>query len=347
MTRLDINGAFINQRVTGQQRYAREISRALTQLQSEMNIDLHVIMIRPSRFKVIEWLQSLLICFHQRSRAWLLTLTSRGPLIAKRHVLVVHDLFLLTHPEWYSRVFAISHACFLRIQLRTASLIICVSEPVAAEVRQRIRDRVPVIVAPNAPSAVFLNPPDNSSIFSALGIQRKSYILCVASRDPRKNVNRLLEAHQLMPSALRANYPLVLVGGASSSFQTVRYTSDAYIVDAGYIPDEDLAILYKEAALVGFPSLAEGFGLPAVEALASGAPLLVHDNDVMRWVCGEHAIYVDCTNLQLLSQVMICALTSDLAQSFDNSPEWVTSRYNWKSSAKSIIEGIQSMSYSK
>lgn len=294
--RVTINGAFRGQEITGQQRYASEITdelaRQFPQWVQERAPGAWW-QARPLR----AWIWSQLLGFTPRTPGgYLLTLTSRGPIFAPRHVLVIHDLFVLTNPEWYSKAYVASHAPILRLQLFTAKIIVVVSDPVGQQVRKIVGKRKRIVVVPNAPAPVFQDELSDEQIqqtCSKYGLSAGNYILSVGSQDPRKNLGRLVNAYLSLPAIQRRTYPLVLVGGSSSVFGKVSLQTDDSVVRLGYISDDELAALYAGSRAVAFPSLAEGFGLPAVEALSSGARILVSDNAVMRWVCGTYASYVD------------------------------------------------------
>ena len=141
MSDLTVNGAFYGQRVTGQQRYATEVAERLATRDS-------VRVLRPSGRRLTECPCSPTpgptpFCPWPAARGALVSLTSRSPVIARRHTVVVHDLFVLRHPEWYSPRYARTHAPLLAAQLRTAAGIVAVSAPVADEIR-RLYPRKPV-----------------------------------------------------------------------------------------------------------------------------------------------------------------------------------------------------------
>ena len=286
-----INESYWPQRITGQQRYATEITRRLTQSGS-------CAAIRPTGFwsgstlRVWAWVQLMLPLVAGRSPV--LSMTSRAPLWRRRHVLVVHDLFVLTNPEWYSRRYIWTHAPLLRAQIRSAAVVVAVSQPVADQLA--LLRSGPGVVAPNAPSEVFRRPAGDAhdEVLADRGLVAGTYFLAVGNRDPRKNLVRLIEAYgQLSPQERRA-HPLLVVGGGASIYRSERLTWPDGAVDAGYVTDEELAQLYRGARSVVFVSKAEGFGLPIVEAAAAGArSLLLSDIDVFRWICGPHARYVD------------------------------------------------------
>ncbi|MCT9625601.1 glycosyltransferase family 4 protein [Pseudarthrobacter equi] len=345
MTELIINGAFRGQAVTGQQRYAHEISSEILRQYPGQARE-----VAPSPWwqkkaaRAWLWAQSLAVWGR---KATLISLTSRSPILAYRHVLAVHDIFVLTHPEWYSRKYVMTHAPILRLQLRTASAIIAVSEPVAEQIVQLTGSRIPVIVAPNAPAQVFREPVDSRD--AAAILQRHSltaghFILSVASKDPRKNLRTLVRAYLNLPPELRKLYPLVLVGGSSSVFAGVNLPVDPGVRHLGYVSDEDLAALYASSSLVAFPSLDEGFGLPAIEALSAGARLLVSDVEVMRWVCQSFASYVDPKSEHKLTYALKTMLdSSDCDESRRARQEYAHSQFTWRSSAEALISKLDGL----
>lgn len=342
MTFIHINGAFDGQRITGQQRYATEISRVLLN-RPRTPAALRKPPTLISKSRVLAWIWAQTLGLVAIRGGYLLTLTSRGPLVAPRHVIVVHDLFVLEHPEWYGRRYAVTHALALRAQIRTARLLVAVSEPVAAKLARMVRQRVPIVVAPNAPAAEFVERgrrvEHKGSPYP--GLSDKRYFLTVASYDPRKNLSLLLKAHQNLPRELRESYPLVVVGGeASIVFKFNERDALRSAMQVGRVSDAELADLYAGASAVLFPSLDEGFGLPAVEALASGARLVASDIDTLRWVCGDHALFVDPQDLAGWTRAMERFAQTEPDRSNQGPRDFVLSRFAWELSAAAITTAI-------
>lgn len=330
MRRLLINQSYWTQQVTGQQRYAIEIARRLPSSATCAPI-------RPtgawaaSTARVWAWLALALPVLARG--ALVLSMTSRAPLWCHRHVLVVHDLFVLTNPEWFSRRYVWTHAPLLRAQIRTAAAVVAVSRPVAEQLAQ-LRSG-PVEVAPNAPSDVFRTPPaeGDTAALDDRGLAAGSYFLAVGSRDPRKNLVRLAAAYGMLSADERRRHPLVVVGAGSAIFRDERLDWPDGVVEAGYVADDELRGLYRGARCVVAPSLAEGFGLPLVEAAAAGAPaLLVSDIEVFRWICGPHARYFDPTSTAGITAGLRAAIAGNHPQEID------LERFDWDASASVIGE---------
>jgi glycosyltransferase involved in cell wall biosynthesis len=327
-----VNQSYRMQRMTGQQRYAHEIASRLIDRPGYAEI-------APTGFwaasalRVWAWLQLVLPLASRRGI--LLSMTSRAPLAHPRQVLVVHDLFVLTNPEWFSRKYVLSHAPILRAQLKRAIGVIAVSEPVAAEVAASYSG--PIVVAPNAPSEAFLvKDAPKTDALSSRDLTPGSYFLAVGSIDPRKNLPKLAEAYGRLSAEIRETVPLVLVGGGNAIYKEQQITWPNGTVDAGFVSDDELRDLYADSRAVVFVSLAEGFGLPLVEAAAAGAPsLVISDIPVFRWICGDGATYVDPTSVESIAEGLGAAIEAPVAVGLD------LSRFQWGASADTVAELVE------
>jgi glycosyltransferase involved in cell wall biosynthesis len=328
-----VNTSFRMQRITGQQRYALEISSRLLQREGFKEAGPAPWFARSS-LRAWGWVFTAL---ETRARgSVLLSLTARAPLL-RRQVLVIHDLFVLTNPEWFSRLYVLTHAALLRLQLKRAIGVVAVSQPVADEVRELFSG--PIVVAPNAPSQVFSTPPPaNDDALSSRGLQRRGYLLAVGSMDPRKNLPVLAEAYGALGPEERQALPLVLVGGGAAIYRDQEISWSSGVVSAGYVSDEELRSLYAGARAVVFPSLAEGFGLPLVEAAAAGsAALAISDIPVFRWVCGEGATYFDPLSVPSVTDALrrVASQPVPVAVSVE--------RFDWDASAAIVADLCESV----
>lgn len=331
-----VNCAFKGQRVTGQQRYAVEI---LSHLAGRPGVRSLTPPLGASRSVSWAWAQSL--GFRTRVQESLLTLTSRGPIVAPRHVVTVHDTFVLTNPEWFSRKYVASHAPILRLQLAGASAVVAVSETTADSVRELVGGSRPVVVAPNAPSEIFFQREVGElvSFPQAESLPKGKFIVAVASHDPRKNLHRLVMAYELLPPEFRKEHPLVLAGGGGDAFRlSHRERSAIERYSIGYVSDAQLRWLYSNAAVVAFPSLNEGFGLPVVEALAANASVVVSDIPIMHWVAGSFAEYFDPSDVKSIAECLMATVVNPRRN--DNRVQWVRQRFSWAASAQTIFDFV-------
>lgn len=320
-----INGAFRGQRVTGQQRYAGEIADRLARRPGFVEY-------RPptwlsGRLANWLWVQTLSL---RHPHSVILSLTARTPLFGRRGVTVVHDLFPLTNPEWYGRTYAAVHRAVLAWNLRRSAGLVTVSPMV----RQQLRGRTssPISVAPNAPSDAFTTsaPPGPH----ASGVR----MLAVGSHDPRKNHALLAEAFRIYRDAVDPEARLTVVGGAAPGVfgdAAVAWPEGTELL--GYVDDATLAGLYRDADVVAFPSLAEGFGLPLVEALAAGGNLAVSDLPVFRWICGDAARYFRTDDPIGAAEALAEAVSHPRRLTAEARAE-LNRRFNWDHSAAVVAE---------
>jgi len=136
------------------------------------------------------------------------------------------------------------------------------------------------------------------SVLSAAGLEYKKYSLSVCTLQPRKNLSRLVQAFSALPHDYRNEFPLVLIGANgwmnSSLFQFLQplvEKGQAHVL--GYVSQSDIPLFYAGATLVAYPSLYEGFGLPIVEAMASGVPVLTSSTSCLPEIAGGAACLVD------------------------------------------------------
>lgn len=346
--KLAINRAFLSQRVTGQQRYATEVAKRLLADASYARAIDPPEQIRGNRFREWIWVQGPGVRAQRGEK--LLSLTSRAPIVRARHIVVVHDLFVLTNPQWFSPIYARSHGPVLRAQLATAAACVAVSEPTAQAVRAVVGAKVPVVVAPNGVTTVFATADDDRTLSHATlsrhRLRRKSYFLSVGSLEPRKNLTRLAKAYSALAPGVRHRYPLLLAGLGADVFRKRAYEWPEGVKLLGYVPDEDLRILYENCLATIVPSLDEGFGLPLIEAAAACAPLLLSDIPTFRWVYGDGAKYFD----PLTEADMVTALEETIRD--ETIPSYaqlktkaieIQTRFDWDATAAAIKRLVEEM----
>jgi glycosyltransferase involved in cell wall biosynthesis len=227
------------------------------------------------------------------------TMPERAPVPV---VVTIHDCTYFDHPEWHeaSKVWLFRRA--IRLAARRAGALVCVSETTARHLASVCRVTVPVIVAPHGVdhsrfNAVPPSPGADDSALEALGIDpRRPFILFLGTMEPRKDVPTLIRAFGALGDDAR-DLTLVLAGRRGWGTGPVDQALAASphrdrVVSIGYVPDRAVPALLRKAAVVAYPSLAEGYGLPALEALACGAPLVTTRGTAMAELAGEAAVLV-------------------------------------------------------
>jgi alpha-1,3-rhamnosyl/mannosyltransferase len=143
-----------------------------------------------------------------------------------------------------------------------------------------------------------------------LGLQYRQYVLCVGTLEPRKNLELAIRAYAALPPAFRDRYPMVTVGmkgWLTSKLESVMQplVASGELRPLGFTSDETLASLYAGASVLIYPSLYEGFGLPPLEAMASGTPVIVSNRSTLPEVVGDAGVIIDAEDELGLRQALL------------------------------------------
>jgi glycosyltransferase involved in cell wall biosynthesis len=301
--RYAVNARFVTQSLTGIQRYCYELALRLRNgsllapsaaledykgVQGRVNVTGGYLGGHP-------WEQFALPLAVPRRQA-LFSPAGCGPLAHLNQVITIHDLAPLENPEWYSPGFALWYSRLLPVLARRVRNIVTVSEFCKQRIVERLRvDERKVTVAWEAASSVFSprSADETQSVFDSFGI-RKPYFLFVGAVSGRKNLPRLLAAWNRVVDRLNGA-SLVMVGKTGLRFadKGALGALPKQVMQLGSVNDQDLACLYTAAQGLLYPSLYEGFGLPILEAMACGCPVLTSSCTAMPEVAGDSAIIVD------------------------------------------------------
>ena len=226
-------------------------------------------------------------------------------------VVTIHDLTFFDHPEWHERSKVAFFRRMIRASVRRATGLISVSDHTARRLEAVLHPTQPVTVAAHGVDherfTTAADPAADLATLARTGIA-EPYVAFVGTIEPRKDVPALVRAFAAIADA-HPGLRLVLAGADGWGADAVRDTVAASgrttrILRPGYLPAEALAPFLRRAAVVAYPSLEEGFGLPALEALACGAPVVTTSGSAMADVCGDAALLVPPARPDLLAAAL-------------------------------------------
>ncbi|MGL4366796.1 MAG: glycosyltransferase family 4 protein [Brevinemataceae bacterium] len=306
---LAINSRFLTQHLTGVQRVALNFTKELKKyciqnsiscsiyssepiLQKESAQELNPIIL-PSCGSNIFWEQLSLPWAVKKHKQFLLNFANTAPLLTgKNQALMIHDTAFFVHPEWFSKLFAAYYRFLIPKLAKKSAFVMTVSQFSKSEIIKYMGISPDnILVLP-----LWLDDLFGKEIPNLIDRSKESYILSVASIEPRKNYTGLIKAfEQVDNETLR----LCFAGGRANIFaqHSSEDVLDSRISFLGRMNDVELVHLYSKALFFSSMSFYEGFGLPTLEAMACGCPLLLSDIPAHREVCGEAALYADPYNI--------------------------------------------------
>jgi glycosyltransferase involved in cell wall biosynthesis len=224
------------------------------------------------------------------------------PLVPCRAVVTIHDCIHLRFPQYLPNRLAHAYArTFLWAATHQAERVITVSEASKRDILQYFRippEKIEVIY--NGIDERFWMPPDEEEVERVRQRYQLNdrFVLYAGNIRPHKNLERLIEAFYILRRGEFEQVKLLIIGDEISKYATLRravhrHKLHKHVRFLGFVPDETLAVLYRLAAVFVFPSLYEGFGLPPLEAMASGTPVVTSNVSSLPEVVGDAALLID------------------------------------------------------
>jgi glycosyltransferase involved in cell wall biosynthesis len=270
------------------------------------------------------------------------------PLRGTKSILTVHDLAFLLFPECAHEAL---REYLLRVvprSARRASFIVADSENTANDVICLLGvspERVAVVPGGVDPRFQPVTDPERLRMMRRLlGVETAPYVLFVGVIEPRKNLQGLIQAFELIKKRYRLPHKLVVVGrkgwlsdGIYEKYEQSQVRQD--IVFPGFIPDEDLPTLYSAASALSMPSFYEGFGLPLLEAMACGTPVVASNAASLPEVVGDAAPQVDPNDIDALAEALAQVLTDDTLRAVNRARGLErAAQFSWQAAAQKLLE---------
>jgi len=269
---------------------------------------------------------------------WLLSLCNTGPLLKRRHVLFIHDAQPFVIPENFSLPFRLWYQLMFIVAGRSSRRILVNSRFTSVELQRCIGIPFEKMVLCYPGSEHVRSDIANTAALSRFDLPEHPFVLAVASANPNKNFSAVVNALDALGDAAP---PCVIVGRTNQQ-QFGGVTLDPQrVTHLGYVGDEELLGLYRRALCLVFPSFYEGFGLPPLEAMASGCPVITSQTSAMPEVAGSAAEYCDPHDFHTLATAI-----RRVSQSQRRRREMIergnvrAKTFSWKTSGQSILSLI-------
>lgn len=347
---------FLTQRITGVQRFAYEITKELDKLLASCS-EIKIIGLLPnapiySEYDLANYQNiKLKKCGKLTGHLWeqielpwysrdnpLINLCNSSPILKSNKYLVLHDAIFMTKldsQKWWFKLWYRLQMVSNKLSCKKWYTVSHFSQVEIVRLLSVNLDKIEVLG--NAPSLSSCKSPTNSSKISNT-LEGKRFFLMIGSNSRRKNTE--LVAREFADNPLLSEINLVIVGGVFSNLGDVWIPCADNIIQLGYVADSELVNLYQKALGLIFPSLYEGFGIPVVEAMGLGCPVIVSDIPVMHEICGESGLYFNPENadglvnhlLQLQTDTYYSSQTKQVIQQSYN--------YSWAKFAKIMLDSI-------
>lgn len=260
-------------------------------------------------------------------------------------VVTIHDLTHLIYPEFLPNKFAYFYAKFMIwLALKKANKVITVSQNTKNDILKMFKvnpDKIEVIYNGVGEEFVKRDKKDIKYLYEKFNIPKdKKILMYVGNLKPHKNLERLLEAYSKINN--KEEIYLVLVGKAFEKYNVLEDRENELkikeqVIHTGIVTQNELVDLYNLADLFVFPSLYEGFGIPVLEALACGTPVICSNTSSMPEVGGDNVIYIDPMNVGDIREKIELVNNDIDKKDYSN---WIK-KFNWKDISKKTKEILQ------
>lgn len=266
-----------------------------------------------------------------------------------KFIITIHDLIPFIYPETYPLKFRMYVQFRIKKAIKKASKIIAISETTKNDLIQILKvheDKIAVIY----PGCNILNIKNETpKQYEKYDIKCR-YILSVGTIEPRKNHIRLIKAFELLKKEYKEEIKLVIVGQKGWLYQNImkEIETNKDIIYLGYLTKEELLIFYQKASVFIYPSLYEGFGLPLLEAMKCGVPIISSHLDVIKEVVDDAAILINPEKIEEIKEAMYKILTCQnikdklVAKGLER-----VKKFSWKKTAQETLKVYNELVFQK
>lgn len=347
-TMIAVNGRFLTRRPTGVDRFANELLLAWLALNDSDRRHVRILVPptdseeKPAlvdfptttvgRGNGHAW-EQFVLPLHCRGEM-LLNLCNSAPLLRFRQLAVLHDASVMVNPSHYSWTFRTWYRILCGGLMRNASVVATVSKFSASELMRFFgpRDRGIEVIYESGEHILRVQP--DESILDRLKIRDERYVLAVGSQTVNKNFGAVVKATELLGED---GVKVVAAGGNNSRVFAGVGRQPANLIMAGYVSDGELRTLYENAECFVFPSFYEGFGLPPLEAMHCGCPVLVSRRAAIPEICGDAAAYCEPDDpSDIAGQLQRILSSRNMRDDMRESGFARTKLFTWRKAAESL-----------
>ncbi len=353
-----VNARFLTQSVTGVQRYAIELIKQWDQLLEEETEDRHFYSItllsppdaiheldlkhikvrRIGSFGGHAWEQFFLPYYARKGL--LINLCNTGPIWKRKQIATIHDTAVFDHPEAYSFLFRSLYRFIQKRLGKRAQRVLTVSQFSKSRLIANCRIKEDKITVVSLGMEHMQKLDSDQEMLNLHELVSNRYVLAVSSMNPTKNFPNIVRAIELLN---KVDYQIVIAGGTNGKvFGTTDVPHSDKLKWVGYVTDRQLKALYDGAACFIFPSMYEGFGLPPLEAMTCGAPVIVSRSASLPEVCGEATLYFDPIDpWDIAEKIDRVMASSELRQSLRVKGLRRAAQFSWNKCAKETWEAVK------
>lgn len=272
-------------------------------------------------------------------KAWLFNPCNVGPAIRRRQILMIHDAQIFSVPQSYSRTFRFWYKKILPRIARRAEIVTTVSEYSKKQLEHfGVIQQGKAHVISNGVDHISRIHADQGTLFCH-NLKKRGYFLFIGNFAFHKNLAMLVNAAAARP----AGEPELVIAGIGNSkiFSEAKISRGSGVRVLGRVSDCQLKALYENALALTFPSITEGFGLPPLEAMLCGCPVIASNAGAIPEVCGDAAIYVDPNKTEEWTAAMIEIAKNDILRNRYKEKGFLQAKhYTWRRSAIKLLSII-------
>lgn len=356
--KIALNGLIIDSRRAGIGHYGYNLINSLVglsqeeytvYLQKSVELDYNNVVYKGEYNKSYKriFLEQLVLPFQYNNASIVHFIDYSSPLLNIRRpfIITIHDLAFYKYPSSFTLGSRKIKQVLTPIGIKRAAAIIAVSENTKKDIVElfpKAAEKVKVVYPGRPNYGKVTNMSELERVKRKYNIYGQ-YILSVGTLEPRKNIIRLLKAFEMV-SKVDKNLKLVLTGSKGWMYgdifkQISSLEAKSRIILTGYVNDDELPCLYSGAKLFVYPSLYEGFGLPPLEAMCCGTPVVVSDSSSLSEVVGDAGVYVDPTEIESISNGIIQVMNdSKLREKLIKKGYEQSKKFSWDNAASQVVD---------